>query len=314
MLFFNVKTLPPPLPLMFVSMLYAGFDLSVEPGIGFQTGVPTGPADSIYSNYPFGAFDLEPAWTSDTGKTIRSTVACPISMTKYFGGPYEVSIAQDLSFKRMYSTHTVRYTLTAAYCFMPTALNPTIPEKFMEYCFEYERENTDSIPLTGTYRVSLLHEIATSRMDISNILQLKNSWNISSSGKISGKIGVAWNVSNRKGAGYIQPLAGSSVTWAVNEKNLLLFQLFATYSYYEPMDIPVWVTIQRGKSGKEKDTLSYILSEPEVPYATLYCGFDREMSVHTNVHFYYMVTLFGRGQPHSLSVSHHTGILYTWCR
>ena len=301
--------------LLTASALHAGFNVTVEPEAGFQTNVPDGPTDSSFGNYPFCALGAEPVWTTDTSAKIRWVISAPLNATKYIGGSGELSVAPELSFEKTAASHTTNVSLGAAYHFLPAAYDPTIPENFLEFLLGCERVNNGKLPLIGTYAFSLLNDLATSRMDFKNVLQLKLSRNNSARVPVFFKIGCSWNISNTEGAGYVQPLVAGGLSIPFKERNLLLFQVFAAYSLYKSTRIPVLTTVGRGRWGKKTDTLvTYELSVPRIPFASLYCGYDRELTQHLNMHFYYIATLFGRGRPDSLLLSHQSGILFSWCR
>jgi hypothetical protein len=185
----------------------------------------------------------------------------------------------------------------------------------MEYSFECEREKTGTTTLSGMYAFFLLSELASSRLDFKNVLQFKINRQIFTNIDAFLKTGCSWNISNTQGAGYVQPLAAAGITMVMNEKKMLIFQLFTSYSFFKPSNVPVLVTVGRGRWGKKTDTLTtYTLSIPRIPFTSLYCGYDWETTLHSNIHFYYMPVLFGRGQPHSLHFSHQTGIILSWSR
>lgn len=292
--------------------LPAHFDLTVEPEAGFQTNVPNGPVDSSFGSHAFCTVGLEPSWSTDTGNTFRFVFTGPLNATKYMGGPGEAAIAPEFSIEKHVASHVTQAALGAAYHLMPVAYDPTVPEKYMEYSLRFEREQSWRIASAVMYALQLVDDIATSRKDFKNTVQFRlrrcNSARLHS----FVRIGCSWNISNTEGAGYVQPFAADGMTLAVDERNLLLFHLFAAYSFYKPMNISVLVP-GRGQ-GKNATVITYELSEPRIPFATLYCGYDRELTLHASFHFYYMAVLFGRGEPGSLLFSHQTGIIFSWRR
>jgi hypothetical protein len=310
-----IPALPLLLLLLTASSPYAGFDLTIEPESGYQTKVPDGPTDSSFGNYPYCALGLEPSWTADTERIIRLSVAAPLNATKYIGGTGELSFAPALSLERTAATHTTIATVSAGYYYLPAAYDPIIPENFLEFSLEGERENRGRIPLAGTWTFSVMTDLATSRTDFKNSLQL--TLNRSGSPHIPAniKIGCSGNISTLEGASYIQPRIATGMSIPFSDRNLLLLQLFAAYSLYKPAAEPVTIVTGRGRWGKKTDTLvTYQLTEPRIPLVSLYCGYDRELTSHMNLHFYYMATFFGRGRPDSMQLSHQSGIIFSWSR
>lgn len=304
-----------PLTLLTATALHAGFDITVEPGAGFQTNVPDGRTDSSFSDYLFCALDAEPVWTTDTSAKIRCVISAPLNATKYIGGPGEIDIAPELSIEKSAVLHTTSATLGAAYHFMPAAYDPTIPENFLEFSLGCERENTGKHPLDGMYAFSLMKDLTTPRIDFKNVLQLTLHRNGSARVSAFIKTGCSWTVSNSEGAGYVQPRVAGGMSIPFNERNLLLLQLFAAYSFYNPMNVPVLTTVGRGRRQKKTDTLvTHVLSVPRIPFASFYGGYDRELTQHLSLHLYYTATLFGRGRRDSLLLSHQSGIIFSWYR
>jgi hypothetical protein len=299
------------------SVLYtdAGFDVTVEPEAGFQSSVPDGRSDSTYGNYPFCAVGLAPSWSTDTAKLLSFTFTVPLNALQYTGGPGEMDIAPQIALVKNHATHISEAGLSGAYYMLPASNDPTVPVKFFEYSFWCQRENVGKLSPTGMYAFFLLSDVFTNRVDFKNRLQLKVSGAVSARLHALAKAGCSWNISNAKGAGYVQPHVTGGITVAVDEKNLLLFQLSVAYSFYQSTNNRVMDIFKRGRSGKKTDTLiTYELSQPRIPFANLYCGYDREVTAHLNIHGYYMAVLFGRGAPHSLIVSHQTGVICSWHR
>ncbi len=296
------------------SITLAGFGLTIEPETGFQTNLPLGTGSS-FGNHPFCTFSLEPVWATDTGGAFRFTVTGPLSATKFLGGgPEELNLESGASIGKHSPSRVTKASLGVGYHLTPAAYDPTAPGKYLECYVTCERASViGKVIPEGSYGACLISDCgATTRMDFRNLLQLKLSAGFERY-LLFAKMGFCWNVSNTEGAGYLQPLAAVGSTIDFNERNLLFFQLYTACSFYRPSTVPVLVTIGRGRRGKRTDTLlTYEHHDPKIPFTSCYCGFDRELSRRSSLHFYYMAVLFGRGTPHSLLLSHQSGIIYSW--
>ncbi|MCW8966021.1 MAG: hypothetical protein OQK82_04950 [Candidatus Pacearchaeota archaeon] len=126
------------------------------------------------------------------------------------------------------------------------------------------------------------------------------------------KLGCAWNLSSFEGGGYIQPNAAGGATYIINNKTMLLTQLFGSYGIYETTRIPVTIPAGKKGNGRIRDTVLYDATIPDMPFATLFIDVDRELSLSTHIHFMYMLTLFGRGDPVFMNFSHQLSVMIDW--
>jgi hypothetical protein len=124
------------------------------------------------------------------------------------------------------------------------------------------------------------------------------------------RLGCAWNLSTFQGAGYVQPLTAAGVSYMINSRNMLLAQLFGNYTFYET----TWTldTLYAGNSGNIRSIRMKDQKIPNTPFGTLYTDYDRELTLNMHLHFIYMFTLFGRGDPHSVYFSHYMSVMFEW--
>jgi hypothetical protein len=297
---------------LFIKSIYPmGFNLGIESEAGFQTGIPN---DSLLSSYPFCQLYLEPSWSEKFRNRTQFMIAAPMNVLKYIGGLEEVAVGQEVMIEKPFKHTSTQLEVSATFNHMPVAFDQTIPENFFEFSLEYSQQSIEKVPLGGTYCLSVLRDIETSRIDFKNTLKCKWSKMISSKLYIFIKIGCSWNISNFEGAGYIQPVVTGGTSVSINDKNFLLVQLYGAYSFYETMKMPVPVRAGKNGNGKVIDTLMYDLSIPGTPFASLYCDYDRELSPAIHFHFIYMPVLFGSGKPYSLHLSHRLSIMFEWRR
>ncbi len=299
--------------LLFVpTVTAASFELSIEPELGIQNGVPAGRNDSVFNTYFYGAAQVEPVWSKRNGsRDFRSTTS--LHTVKYIGGPGELDIEEHLSLEREFATHSTGGTIGAAYHFLPTAYDPTSPEKYMDYSFGCNRKRSGSTGLQGTYSLNILDDVTSTRYDVRNSLYLSIGKDFTRHLHLFLKIGGAWNLSNTEGAGYIQPSGFLGTTILPDEKNMLLLQISGSCAFYQPVHVPVLTTAGRGRR-QRVDTLAFTLTATKIPLTMLYCDFGRELTARATLHFYYLCVLFGRGRTYTPAVSHQCGISLEWVK
>ena len=287
-------------------------DLYVESEIGIQNGVPDTENDTRLGTYPFCALQLEPSLQKSSGNTTTYALSLPINALKYIGGTGDFTFGPELSFGKSLDHSTIEILSAATYTYMPAAFDPTIPENYLEWLLQYDQRSIETRSFGGNYAISLLREIGTERFDVNNHLHATANLALSATWQLFFKFGCAWNLSNFKGGGYLQPNAAGGATCIFNKKSMLLTQLFGSYSFYETARIPVQFPPGKSKKGKKNKPSMNDTTTSDMPFATLYTDYNRELSSGTHIHFMYMLTLFGRGNPISVNLSHQLAVMLDW--
>jgi len=296
-----------------VSPVSAGFTLDISPETGFQTGVPCCSTKTATENYAYCAVSVEPLWRNGISESGSLIYGFPVSATYYFGGLYEFDLEPDLILEKRKGTTISRFGIEAAYYSEPADPDPTIPDQYFKYSLKLERKYGRKFSPAGKYALSVVHDPSTRRIDFANHLRFSVHHEASGVVMFSAGTGGVWSISNVRYAGFIQPSLSAGAVVAVSDRNTAILQVNASCAFHEKDSIPMLVKLNNSKKNPRNDTL-YQISKPTIPFVSLYCGFEREVSKSITPHFYYMVSFYGNGESDRLSVSHLIGVICDWYR
>ena len=98
----------------------------------------------------------------------------------------------------------------------------------------------------------------------------------------------------------------------LDDVSMMLFQFSGAYSFLRKETVPVLIRAGRSDNSRVMDTVMVDRSVRGIPFMNWYCGYDRELSNRLGMQFYYLGTLFGRGEPQRIRFSHQVGITMGW--
>lgn len=289
--------------------LFAGFGIYVEPEIGFKTNVASGTDDSL-KNRAFISADIVPSWSFDSTNDSRYIVSSAADICTYGRNmAQEIRLEPKVTAIKNSAFHITTLCCGVSYCAIAAENDPTLPFKFAEYSFLFERKDKHENHLTVSYGFSVLDDVASPRVDFKNNIKLKWSWNAGSRVRLFVKPGILWDLSNSSSGSFLQPLLFMGGSWFVDAKDLLSLQMYAGFPFYEQNNM-LLMKNKNKKPGNSTDNVS--ISQPRIPISMFFFGYSREITGFLDLLCNYDFTAFDPGEGKPLYSSHKISAGVEW--
>ena len=292
----------PALVLVFCPFAFAGLNLSIEPGIGYKTNVPS-LSDSIFGNYPYASMLIDPECTFNVDRNWNGELAVDAEYSRYFHGATEWNIDPAVVFSRNAAAYTASMGLSAGYYVTAGGYDPTIPRDYgiVSFSADYSMKKLRQ-PVTLYYSLAMVDDAGSDRMDYRNSVKCKMSWKPGSGKNLFIKPGILWAVSNDHSTSYVQPLISGGASRTVLIKNVIIAQAYIAYPFYG--------TVTMNKKGKgngktrPETTVAGSLENPRVPHTLINAGYIREIAAHLDFSINYNFFMLDPGTGRPLYISH----------
>lgn len=292
----------PAVLLVICPLTFAGLNLSIEPGIGYKTNVPS-QSDSIFGNYPYATILIDPVCTFNRDRNWNGELAVDAEYSRYFHGATEWNIDPALVFSRNAEAYTASMAVSAGYYMTAGGYDPTIPQNYsiLSLSADYSMKKFKQ-PVTLYYSFAMVNDNGSDRMDYRNSVKCKMSWKPGSGKSLFIKPGILWAVSNDHSTSYVQPSISGGASRTVLIKSVIIAQAYIAYPFYGTVTMK-----KRGKgNGKTQPetTAAGSLENPRAPHTLITIGYFREIAAHLDFSINYNFSMLDPGIGRPLFVSH----------